>query len=140
MAEVLFESVSLSFECPNQSNLQQWLQSVCNNEGTEIGTLTYIFCSDEYLLDINKQYLNHDYFTDVITFDYSEDTTISGDVFISVDRVTDNAQSTDNQFIDELHRVMVHGLLHLIGYNDKSQEEKIQMTASEDFYLSLRSF
>jgi len=140
MASVTFVSEQISFECEQQELLTDWLVTVCANENKELTELTYIFCSDEYLLGVNRKFLQHDYYTDVITFDYSENNIISGDVFISVDRVKENAQTADNQFIDELHRVMVHGLLHLIGYQDKEHKEKTRMTSLEDIYLSLRAF
>ncbi len=137
---VSFVSERISFECPNQERLEKWLTTVCSKENKQVGDLTYIFCSDKYLLNINRKHLQHDFYTDVITFDYSEDNMVSGDVFISIDRVKENAQSIGCPFIDELHRVMVHGLLHLLGYNDKTAEEKSEMTEKEDCFLPLRSF
>ncbi len=104
-------------------------------ESKKLVTLTYIFCSDEYLLQINQQYLQHDYYTDVITFPYSN-TEIEGDIFISIDRIRDNAQSLNIPEKTELHRVMVHGLLHLIGYDDKTPELKKLMQEKENFYLN----
>ena len=106
-----------------------------NNELREEGDISVIFCSDEYLLNVNKQYLNHDYYTDIITFDYVENKTISGDLFISVDRIKDNAKEYDISFIKELYRVVFHGVLHLVGYNDKTDAEQEIMTEKEDFYL-----
>ncbi|MBL4586634.1 MAG: rRNA maturation RNase YbeY [Flavobacteriales bacterium] len=140
MSSISFVSERISFECPDPKSLGKWLHLVCAKEGKEIAELTYIFCSDEYLLNINQQHLQHDFYTDVITFDNSEDDSICGDIFISIDRVKENAENIGVSLLDELHRVMVHGLLHLIGYNDKTQEEKKAMTAQEDFCLSLRSF
>ena len=104
----------------------------------EVGCLTYVFCSDPYLHKMNVEYLNHDTFTDIITFNYCENTIISGDIFISVDRVRENALKYDVLFEDELDRVIVHGVLHLIGYNDKSKEEQAEMRGKEEFYLNLR--
>ncbi|MFC2176396.1 rRNA maturation RNase YbeY [Bacteroidota bacterium] len=140
MTSVDFVSEQISFECEKQAALSEWIADVCSKEKKQLGLVTYIFCSDEYLLNVNKQYLNHDYYTDVITFDYSEDDILSGDIFISIDRVKDNAQVADIQFVDELHRIMIHGVLHLAGYHDKKPDEKAQMTHLEDIYLSLRSF
>jgi rRNA maturation RNase YbeY len=101
----------------------------------EVGDISIIFCSDDYLLDINKQYLNHDYYTDIITFDYVEKNVISGDLFISMDRVVENAKQYEIPVLKELYRVVFHGVLHLVGFNDKSKEEKRTMTRKENQYL-----
>lgn len=115
-----------------------WLMKIAAEHQHKITELNYIFCSDDYLLKINQEHLNHDYFTDIITFDHSEDTGfIEGDVFISVDRVRDNSETLQVQFLDELHRVIVHGLLHLLGYNDKSESEQKVMREKEDACISL---
>ncbi|MEQ8239535.1 MAG: rRNA maturation RNase YbeY [Cyclobacteriaceae bacterium] len=115
-----------------------WLQMVAQQENHTIGDLNFIFCSDDYLLEINKNYLNHDYYTDVITFDHSErDNEIAGDIFISIDRIKDYSDDNGINEIIELHRIMVHGLLHLLGYLDKSEKDKIRMTRTEDDYLLL---
>lgn len=105
------------------------------NELKVVGDISVVFCSDEYLLDMNQKYLEHDYFTDVITFDYVEGDTISGDLFISLDRVNDNARQFNTSFIREVYRVVFHGILHLVGYNDKTDEEVKIMRAKEEFYL-----
>lgn len=105
------------------------------NELKESGDISVIFCSDEYLLKINKQYLNHDYYTDIITFDYVDENIISGDLFISFDRIIDNAKQFDTELIREVYRVVFHGILHLIGYNDKTDDEQKLMTKKENFYL-----
>lgn len=107
-----------------------------NNELKQIGDISVIFCSDRYLLNINKQYLNHHYYTDVITFDYVEENVISGDLFISIDRVMENATEYETTLIKELFRVVFHGVLHLVGYNDKTKEEQFEMTEKENYYLS----
>ena len=101
------------------------------------GDISIIFCSDNYILDINQRFLQHDYFTDIITFDYSEGRRISGDLFISVDSVRENAVEYGTEFSDELHRVIVHGILHLIGYDDHTDEEIKEMRAKENYYLSV---
>ncbi len=110
-------------------------KQIISNEQHTTGDINYIFCSDARLLSINKQFLKHDYFTDVITFDYCKNSTISGDVFISTDRVRENAEKFNVDFAVELNRIMIHGLLHLLGYKDKSPSKKKIMTHMEDFYL-----
>ena len=101
--------------------------------------INFIFCDDAYLLEMNQEYLKHDTFTDIITFDYGSSEAVSGDIFISVDRIRENAAKLQQNALDELHRVMIHGILHLIGYKDKSPADKAQMTSKEDKYLSLRA-
>lgn len=112
-----------------------WLESVCQEENQFLGEINFVFCNDEYLLEINRSYLDHDFYTDVITFDYSEEGYLSGDVFVSVERVIDNAVVFDTSFLNELHRILVHGLLHLAGYKDKNDDEKKIMRSKEDYYL-----
>lgn len=116
----------------------KWLKFVAESEVRSLGEIGIIFCSDNYILDVNMKYLQHDYFTDIITFDYCEGNTLSGDLFISVDSVRDNADFYGTEFEDELNRVIVHGLLHLIGYDDHSESEQKMMRSKEDYYLSLR--
>ena len=114
---------------------RKWIKNSISNEGRQSGDITFIFCSDDYLLEINKQYLDHDYYTDIITFDYVEGDVISGDIFISIDRVRENAATFGVSFVNELNRILIHGVLHLLGYKDKSDEEKKLMTSKEDDYL-----
>lgn len=121
----------------NEKDISHWLKTIAEIEGQEIGELNYVFCSDSYLLEINKQYLQHDYYTDIITFDYSEAGVLSGDVFISVERVRENADHFQANFEVELCRVIAHGCLHLIGYADKSAEQQKLMTMKEEASLSL---
>ena len=116
-----------------------WLKAVALEENCRLGEISVIFCSDAYLLDMNKKYLGHDYFTDIITFDYSEGELLSGDLFISVDTVRSNAAFYSAEFDDELDRVIVHGILHLIGYDDHSEEEFAAMKEKENYYLSKRA-
>jgi rRNA maturation RNase YbeY len=113
-----------------------WLSKVCESEGKNLGELSLIFTSDEYLRNMNKEHLNHDYYTDIITFDYTDGGVASGDLFISVDRVNDNADGLNVSRETELNRVVVHGTLHLIGYGDKSGSESILMREKENYYLS----
>ena len=116
----------------------RWLKMVAESEIKRIGDISIIFCSDNYILDVNIKYLQHDYFTDIITFDYCEGQKLSGDLFISVDSVRENALYYGTEFEDELNRVIVHGVLHLIGYDDHSEEDQITMRSKEDYYLELR--
>jgi len=116
----------------NKSNYVDWINRVIVSEGFSAGQIDYIFCSDDYLLELNKEYLNHDTFTDIITFDYRDGNTISGDIFISTDRVEENAKKYDVAFSNELRRVMSHGVLHLVGFGDKSNEEKRIMREKEE--------
>ena len=116
----------------------KWLRLVAESEIRRIGDLNIIFCSDNYILDINQKYLQHDYFTDIITFDYCEGDKLSGDLFISVDSVRENSLEYSTEFPDELNRVIVHGLLHLIGYDDHTDEDIKMMRKKENYYLSLK--
>lgn len=114
-----------------------WLKDVCSKEGHNLGDLSLVFCSDSYLLQVNQEYLNHDYYTDIITFDYTNDNLVSGDLFISIDRVRDNANSYNVEFLNELQRVVVHGVLHLLGYKDKSENDQKLMRQKENEYLKI---
>ena len=115
--------------------MTKWITSAAKAEKKKVGEICYIFCSDNYLLKINKQYLKHNTFTDIITFDHSYDNLISGDIFVSIDRVKDNARQLGIHFENELHRVMIHGILHLAGYNDKTDKQELLMRKTEDKYL-----
>lgn len=114
----------------------RWIKETILSEGKTLGDISFVFCSDTYLLEVNKQYLNHDYFTDIITFDYVEGGIISGDIFISCDRVRENAAEFNTGFDNELMRIVIHGVLHLLGYKDKSKKDKLLMTSKEDIYLN----
>jgi probable rRNA maturation factor len=116
---------------------KRWLSEVVRLEGKKLAVVNYVFCSDDFLLDINMRFLKKDYFTDVISFDYTEKEVISGDIMISVDRVQENAVMMGVSYIEELRRVMVHGLLHLIGYEDNTDELKDIMSRKEDLYLGM---
>ncbi len=124
------------FSLESKDIISTWISEVIINEDCKEGELNYIFCDDEYLHKLNIEFLDHDTLTDVISFDYSVGKELHGDVFISVDRVKDNAEDLDVNFNDELHRVMIHGVLHYCGYKDKSDEESKVMRAKEDFYLN----
>ena len=116
----------------------QWITSVIEARGGHLGELSYIFCNDDYLHDINVAYLQHDTLTDIITFPFAEFPTVSGDLFISTDRVRENAADYEVSFTDELHRVIIHGVLHLCGQSDKGEKEQAQMRSLEDWALSVR--
>ena len=110
----------------------KWINSIIQSENFELGALEYIFCDDAYLLNINQQYLDHDTYTDIITFDYTEGSSISGDIFISLERVQENAVTFKEPFLQELHRVIAHGVLHLMGYKDKTEKDAAIMRAKEE--------
>lgn len=136
MVRYFFEDTDFVFKPKKINNL--WLKIVAESEVKKIGQVNIIFCSDNYILDINQKYLQHDFFTDIITFDYCENDVLSGDLFISVDSVRENAIFYKTEFTDELNRVIVHGLLHLIGYDDHSDEDIKMMRSKENYYLELR--
>ena len=131
---IFFHFEDISFDFPSETTVSEWLTAVAENEGKPLGEVSYIFCTDEYLHKINLEHLAHDDLTDVITFPYSEKK-IEGDVFISAERVRENAASLGVTFMHEVCRVMVHGLLHLVGHSDKTAELRAEMTEKEDFYL-----
>ena len=127
-----------SFDEP--SKISDWIQFVLDQEEKELGELNYIFCDDDYLHEINVNKLKHNTLTDIISFDYSLGNVISGDIFISYERVEENAALMAVSLKDELHRVMIHGVLHYCGYKDKEEDEIKEMRSKEDYYLSLRTF
>ena len=128
------------FVLDKDKQISKWIEFSIENENREIGEINYIFCSDNYLLDINVKELKHNTLTDIISFDFTVGTVVSGDVFISTERVRENATNLELDFEDELHRVMIHGILHYCGYKDKTEEQKLVMRSKEDYYLSLRTF
>lgn len=139
MATIDFFSQDIPFKLSTPRKTKRWIQDVILQEKKELVHLNYIFCSDEYLLTINEQYLNHTTLTDIITFDNSEEKEeIEGDVYISIERVRSNAEELQTDFDEEVHRVLIHGVLHLLGYGDKTKEEISLMREKEDAYLSLR--
>jgi probable rRNA maturation factor len=132
---IQFCTEDITFSLKEKLKHKAWLNEVAKQEGKKILELSYVFCSDEYLLQINQEYLNHDTLTDIVTFDNSENPKkIEGDIFISIDRVKENGEKLGTSET-ELERVMVHGLLHLLGYKDKKKEDKALMTEKEDFYI-----
>lgn len=129
----------IRFELKQKLLNNRWLKMVAGSEMRRLGAINIIFCSDNYILDVNMKYLQHDYYTDIITFDYCEKDVLSGDLFISIDSVRENAQFYGTEFADELNRVMVHGLLHLIGYDDHSEADIAEMRQKENYYLEMRA-
>jgi len=127
------------FELKNQQDIVVWMNAIAKEEGKHIGVLNYIFCDDEYLHKINVEFLDHDTYTDIITFDYCVGNELISDIYVSVERVKENAHEFSDSFEEELHRVLVHGLLHLCGYKDKTEEDKDIMRKKENYYLSLRA-
>lgn len=113
-----------------------WLKDIIVSEGKKLGEINYIFCDDEYLLKVNQDYLQHDYYTDIITFDYVKGKTISGEIFVSLQRISDNASTLSKNYEEELRRVLAHGILHLCGYKDKTEEEEQLMRSKEDLYIA----
>ncbi len=138
LKETQFFTEDISFTLRNKNKLRKWIQVVIGNEKKLPGSLNFVFCSDEYLHKLNVQYLDHDTLTDIITFDLSENADeISGEIYISIDRVKENAKKFTVPFYNELQRVMIHGILHLAGYHDKTHEEVTIMRGKEDKCLSL---
>lgn len=129
-----------SFSFSNRKPIRSWIQNSIIHMGKTPGEINYVFCTNAYILEINKKFLNHDYTTDIITFDYSEQSLINGEIYISIDEVKENAKHFKVSFQDELHRVLIHGILHLAGFKDKSTSEMKLMRSQEDYYLSLRTF
>ena len=138
-AMIRYFQEDIRYELKQKMQNNRWLKMVAGSEMRRIGDINIIFCSDNYILDVNMRYLQHDYFTDIITFDYCEKDILSGDLFISIDSVRENALFYGTEFVDELNRVMVHGLLHLIGYDDHSEEETAVMRQKENYYLQMRA-
>ena len=135
---VSYFTEDIKFNFKEKRLTSRWLKFVAESEAKRLGDISVIFCSDNYILDVNIKYLKHDYFTDIITFDYCEENLLSGDLFISIDSVKENASFYGTEFSDELNRVIVHGLLHLIGYDDHTEEDIAMMRAKENYYLSQR--
>jgi len=136
---ITFHSLT-DFNLNDKNKIAKWIEFCIHHENKELGEIAYVFCTDEYLLNKNLKYLKHNTLTDIISFDYSLDRLISGDIFISVERVTENASDLNVVFSAELQRIMIHGVLHFCGYRDKKEEDKTIMTSKEDYYLSLRTF
>ncbi len=137
---MIYYNSETDFNLENQETISKWIANTIEEEGCTLEEISYIFCDDKYLLEKNIEYLNHDTLTDIISFDYSVGKIISGDIFISIERVEENSTEFNVAFIDELHRVIIHGILHYCGYKDKTSEQKKEMRSKENYYLSLRNF
>jgi len=138
---IAFIAEDVPFQVSDEEKIKNWLAQIINFHQFRLENLTFVFCSDDYLLDLNINYLDHHTYTDIITFDNSdEEQTIEGDIFISIDRVKENASNFNVSFLEELHRVMIHGVLHLLGYDDKTESHQAEMRQKEDYWLSLRDF
>jgi len=136
--KIYFFLEEVNYELKKKRNIRSWIIQTAENEDYKIGTLNYIFTNDEILVQLNKEYLRHFTLTDIITFDLSESSGIlSGDIYISIDRARENAKEYKDSLTNEIRRLMIHGVLHLMGYRDKSREEREQMRAKEEYYLSL---
>lgn len=132
---IYFHTEDIRFNLKNKTVLKNWVSSTITRTKNKAGEISFVFCTDEYLLKINREYLDHDTYTDIITFDYSTKELISGDILISIDRIKENAENFSKSFEEELHRVIIHGVLHLLGYKDKTKAEKEEMTKQEDMCL-----
>ncbi len=134
---ITYQTEGVEFPKIKQRETNIWIKEVAHLNRKKVDEIAYIFCSDEKILEINRQYLQHDYYTDIITFDYSEGENISGDIFISLDTVKSNSEKFKTDFIEELHRVIIHGILHLCGHKDKTPEEEKIMREKENEALNL---
>lgn len=139
--EITFYNNEIELEIEKKNELIKWIINTINEEGKITGEINYIFCSDKYLIDINKKFLNHNYYTDIIAFDNSDfENEISGDIFISYERVFENATKFSVEIDKEMSRVIIHGILHLIGYKDSIKKDIVEMRKKEDYYISKKSF
>ena len=137
---IFFHNADHPYVLKHKTKIRQWILDTILAEKKTLEEISYVFCSDNYLLKINQNHLNHDTYTDIITFDYSEGNLISSEIYISIDRVKENAKTHSAAILDELHRVIIHGVLHLCGYKDKTTKEAEAMRRKEDLYLGKRNF
>ena len=137
---ILFHNADTSYILKNKRIISSWITDTIKEEEKQLEEISYIFCTDDYLLKINQEHLNHDTYTDIITFDYTENGIISSEIYISVDRVRENAKNLGVAALDEMHRVIIHGVLHLCGYKDKSDLQSQEMRGKENYYLRKRDF
>ena len=136
---ITYNSLSIALPNIDQTTVTEWIGRVAESHQRVVGDINYVFCNDEEILEVNRRYLQHDYYTDIITFDYSGGDVLSGDLYISLDTVRSNAELLGKPYDEELHRVLVHGVLHLVGINDKGPGERELMEAAEDAALALRT-
>lgn len=134
---ILYQAEDIKMPSIKKREITSWIKAVAASYSRSVGDIAYVFCSDNKILEVNNQYLQHDYYTDIITFDYSEDDVISGDIFISLDTVKSNSEQFGTDYTDELHRIIIHGILHLCGINDKAPGEREHMTECENKALEL---
>ena len=134
---IRFFNKDIKFDLKDKMLLKRWIKTVAEQNGCKIGDVNVIFCNDPSILDINTQFLGHDYYTDIITFDYSNENILNGELYISVDTVKANAEEYEQEFPDELHRVIIHGFLHLIGFDDHNEDDIIEMRQAENDALAL---
>ena len=137
---ILFHNADTSYILKNKRIISSWITDTIKEEEKQLEEISYIFCTDDYLLKINQEHLDHDTYTDIITFDYTEDGIISSEIYISADRVRENAKNLGVAALDEMHRVIIHGVLHLCGYKDKSDLQSQEMRGKENYYLRKRDF
>ena len=135
---ISYYAEEVSFPAIKKRETSEWIRRVAEKHGKKCGDIAYIFCSDEKILAVNREYLQHDYYTDIITFDYTQGNRISGDIFISIDTVSSNAEEYHTSLDEEIHRIIIHGILHLCGINDKGEGEREVMTANENDALKMR--
>ncbi len=134
---IYFASENTNFDLKGKMKVKKWISEIIKAQGQKVGDISYLFCDDDYLIQVNREYLNHDTYTDIITFDYVEGNLVSGDIMISVERVKENAEKFNATFEQELHRVIIHGILHLLGQADKSDEDAAMMRKKEEDALVL---
>jgi len=137
---ISFQAENIAFPPIKRNDTKKWIKKIAELYGKKVGDVNYIFCNDERILEVNNQYLAHDYYTDIITFDYSSEGVISGDIFVSLDTVRSNSEKFNTEYNEELHRVIIHGILHLCGVGDALEEEEKEMREAEDRALAMLSF
>ncbi len=134
---ITFQAEGIDFPKIEKAKLSEWIKNVAQKYDKQVGEISYLFCDDEKILEVNREYLDHDFYTDIITFDYSEDNTISGDILISLQTVESNSQMYKTEYLEELHRVIIHGILHLCGLKDSTLEDETLMRKAEDDALGM---
>jgi len=133
-------SYQTKYVLKNTKEIKNWISNTIEDKNKNAGSINYVLCDNEFITDLNNKFLNHDYPTDIITFDYSDSNTINGEIYISIEQIKENSRIYKTVLTDELNRVIIHGILHLLGYKDKTKSEQLEMRTKEDYYLSLRTF